>query len=346
MKRKGSTIIDIAKALNKTASTVSRALNDHPSISPETKRQVLQMAKKLNYHPNTFAANLRKGRGNTIGLVVPRINRHFFSNVIHGVEGLANQHGFNVLICQSQESYSKEKEVINTLINNQVDGIIISISKETTEGPHIQAALDRGIPVVQFDRTLRDLATHQALNDNFTAAYEAVRHFKEQGYLKIAHLGGPQSINIYFDRYQGFLKGLKDHDLPLVMEWVFFDALSQQAAYEAARKIFSENGRPDAVFAVSDYAALGTLFALQDLNIPVPDEVGIIGFANEPFTGLTTPGLTAFDQHSEEMGRTAARLLFEQINADDQNRFIPKSISIKPELIVRKSSNRIFKLKQ
>jgi len=340
MKRKSATIVDIAKALNKTASTVSRALQDHPSISPETKRLVLQTAKKLNYHPNKFAANLRKGRGNTIGLVVPRINRHFFSNVIHGVEGIANQNGFNVLICQSQESSEKEKEVISTLINNQVDGIIISISKETTNGDHIRAAIERGIPVVQFDRTLRDLPTHQALNDNFSAAFEAVKHFKDQGYTKIAHFGGPQFINIYRDRYEGFLSGLKESGLPLNESWVFFDALTQQAAFDSARKIFSGKERPDAVFAVSDYAALGTLLALQEMNIPAPDEVGIIGFANEPFTGLTSPGISAFDQHSEEMGRIAAGLLFEQINAGEEKKFIPKSISIKPELIIRKSSAR------
>lgn len=342
MKRKSATIVDIAKALNKTASTVSRALQDHPSISPETKRLVLQTAKELNYHPNKFAANLRKGRGNTIGLVVPRINRHFFSNVIHGVEGIANQQGFNVLICQSQENKEKEKEVINTLINNQVDGIIISISKETIDGDHIQAAIGRGIPVVQFDRTLRELPTHQALNDNFTAAYEAVRHFKEQGYTKIAHFGGPQSINIYRDRYEGFVKGMKESDLVLKENRVFYEALSQQAAFDATLKMFSENEKPDAVFAVSDYAALGTLLALQEMKIVVPDEVGIIGFANEPFTGLISPGITAFDQHSEEMGKVAASLLFEQINTGDEKRFIPKSISLKPELIIRKSSARFI----
>jgi LacI family transcriptional regulator len=204
--KKGTTIVDIAKVLNVTASTVSRALHDHPSISIETKKQVLKAAKKLKYHPNSFATSLRKGRGNTIGLVVPQINRNFFSNVIHGVEAIANQYGYNVLICQSQEKFDQEKEVIKTLINSRVDGIIISVSKETKSEHHIKSAIERGIPVVQFDRTIKALDSHQVLNDNFAGAYDVIAHLASQDIGGLPILGDP---NISTSTMTDFLAILK-----------------------------------------------------------------------------------------------------------------------------------------
>ena len=339
MKKKKTTIKDIAKAANTSVSTVSRALSDHPSISLKTKVLVREIAQELNYRPNGIASSLRRGKTRTIGLIVPQINRNFFSNTIHGVESVAKQHGYQVIIAQSHEDYESECEAVQTLINSRVDGVVLSISKTTNDGTHLQNLIDAGVALVQFDRVFPNLHVPSVSNDNVRGGYEATVHLLEQGYKRIAHYAGARNINIYQERYLGYQRALSDHGLEMDEEIVFEDLITQEVAYERTLTLFSGSNPPDGLFAAGDFGALGALIGLREMGIRVPEEVGVVGFANEPFTYISYPGLTSLDQHSEEMGKTAARLLIDEMQ-QTETVAITKTMTIKPTLIVRESSLR------
>jgi DNA-binding LacI/PurR family transcriptional regulator len=339
MKKKNITIHDIAKKLDITASTVSRALNNNPRISASTRELVKKTAMDLNYQPNTMASNLRRGKGNTIGLIVPRINRFFFADTISGIESVTTPAGFNLIICQSNESFAKEVENINTLIENRVDGIIISVSGETRTSGHLKKVLQNNIPLLQYDRVIDELDISKVVNDNFEGAYQATTHLIEQGYRKIAHLAGPLQINIYNERYEGFKKALGDHKIPFRNDLVFKGVLTYQFGRDLGQKIFELEERPDAVFSAGDFAALGLMEYLKDSGLRIPNDMAIAGFANEQFTEYTDPGLTTCDQFAYEMGSMAAKLLLDEIGVEEKNR-LTKTITIKPKLIIRNSSLR------
>ncbi|MEO0472685.1 MAG: LacI family DNA-binding transcriptional regulator [Bacteroidota bacterium] len=339
--KKRVTIHDIARELSLTASTVSRALNDHPRISRETKALVKAKATAMDYRPNHLASGLRKGRSSSIGVIVPRINRHFFGQAINGIEQVTFASGFNLLICQSNETREKEAKNLIALQNSQVDGLIISVSAETKDARHLKEFARSDTPVVQFDRVRFGINGHKIINSDEAAAHELVNHLIEQGYQRIAHLGGPDFINIYENRFHGFRSAVEAAGLSLREEWVYRNALTQERGRELAQHLFSREAahRPDAVFAASDYAALGVLEVLQERNIKVPEEVGVAGYANEPFTTMINPSLTTVEQFGEELGKTAAQLLVEAIQHPKASQ-ITKKIEIQPRVIVRHSTAR------
>ena len=337
MKKKQVTIHDIAEELGITASTVSRALNDHPRISGKTKQKVQDKALEMKYHPNSLASNLRKGEGNTLGICIPRINRHFFSNVIGGIESVANEKGYNVMICQSLESYEREVANIQSLLNSRVDGIIMSLSTGTTNFDHIQMVKERDVSLIMFDRVCEELEVNKVLLDDYIGAYRAVEHLVKQGCKKIAHFGGALHLNVYRDRYEGYVNALANYGLEYNQEWVFSDTLTRDNGDEAAKNLLSMKNRPDALFAASDYAALGALLQFKDQGILVPEEMAVIGFANEPFTELVDPGLSSVEQHGAEMGQSIANMFFEDVGKAKRG-FIPRKTILEPELIIRASS--------
>lgn len=338
--KKRTTIYDIAEKLNITASSVSRALNNSSYVNEATKKLILQTAAELNYKRNTLASNLRKGHSKTIGVVVPRINQNFFANVIAGIEDTTYQKGYNLIICQSNESYDKEIKCINTLINQHVDCIVISLSVDSNDHQHLQNVLDQGIQLIQFDRVAEELETLKVLNDNEQASFEAVCHMIEQGYKKIALLEGPQNLNIFQQRKAGYLNALKKYDLPVIKEFIIENAWTKELGASATKKLLSLPKPPDAIFAsTSDFSALGVLEVASALNIKVPSELGICGYSNEDFTEITSPSITTIDQFSMYMGKTIANLYFQELENNDTI-VIPKIISIKPKLIVRNSTSR------
>lgn len=337
MENKKTTIHDIAAVLGITASTVSRALNGHPKISVQTKKRVEKAAAEMNYMPNKLAANLRRGRGNVIGVIVPRINRHFFSHAIAGMESVTNPAGYNLMICQSNEEYVIEKKSIQTLINNRVDGIIMSVSANTSDSSHIQLILDEGIHLVQFDRVSKGLSVNKVVNDNVAGAYDVTKHLIGRGYKRIIHFAGPLQLNVYQDRYQGYLKAMAEFGLQVTDDMIFENVLTRDKGASLIESLIVDRNLPDAVFSASDFSALGAMLAIKKNGIRVPDDIAIAGFANEPFTELTEPGLTSLEQFSEMMGQHAATMLIEDIKQEDQNRE-PVEVKIAPELIVRGSS--------
>lgn len=338
MSKKQATIQDIATALNITASTVSRALSDHPKIKKSTKELVRQKAKELQYQPNTIASSLRKGKANTIGMIVPRINRHFFSNVITGVESILNPAGYNLIICQSEEKLEKEKQNIKTLIANRVGGILVSISIETTNSQHFEKVLNSHIPFVMFDRVLNDIDVNKVENDDESGSYDLTLHLLQQGYRKFMWIGGPRTINIYHNRFNGYKRALEEHGIN-VDEMICFEGKNTlPVALEfMTRFIETHNELPDVIFAASDLMAMGVIQALQAVGKKIPEDIAVAGYSNEPFADYINPKLTTVDQFSEEMGRSAARLLLEQINSNSEE-LVPHKIILKPKLIIREST--------
>lgn len=339
--KKRTTIYDIAKKLNIAASSVSRALNDSDHVNEETKKLVLKTAAELNYKRNNLASNLRKGESKTIGIVVPRINQNFFANLIAGIEEATYQKGYNLIICQSNEERSKEIKCVNTLINQHVDCIVISLSADsTTDFQHLQNVLDHDIQLIQVDRVAEELETLKVINDNEQASFEAVSHLITQGYKRIALLEGPQNLNIFRQRKAGFLRAMEKHNMPVIDELVVANAWTKELGAAATRQLLNLPQPPDAIFAsTSDFSALGVLEVASDMGIKVPSELGICGYSNEAFTEITHPSITTVDQFSVYMGKTVAELYFEEMNNEDTST-VPKIISIKPKLIVRSSTKR------
>lgn len=336
--KKRTTIYDIAEKLNITASSVSRALNNRNYVNEVTKELILKTAAELNYKRNVLASNLRMGKTKTIGVVVPRINQNFFSNVIVGLEDATYQHGYNLIICQSNESHEKEIQCINTLINQHVDCIVISVSVDSNDYSHLQNVIDHGIQLIQFDRIIDELETLKVINDNEQASMEAVSHLIEQGYKRIALLEGPQALGIFSQRKAGYLRALKKHNIPQDSELIVENAWTKELGAEATRKLLSLPNPPDAIFAsTSDFSALGVLEVANAMNFKVPSQLGICGYANEPFTELTTPSITTIDQFSVYMGKTIANLYFQE-NERNEVAITPKTISIMPKLLIRSST--------
>jgi LacI family repressor for deo operon, udp, cdd, tsx, nupC, and nupG len=340
MRKKRTTIYDIAAKLNITASSVSRALNNSNYVNENTKQLILKTAAEMNYKRNILASNLRKGHSKTIGIVVPRINQNFFANVIAGIEEATYEKDYNLIICQSGESHEKEVKCVNALVNQQVDCIVISISAESHDYKHLKNVIDHGIQLIQFDRVVDELETLKVINDNEQASMEAVSHLIEQGYKRIALLEGPQNLDIFRQRKNGYLSALKKYKLPVIDELLVENALTKEMGAEATRKLLSLKNPPDAIFAsTSDFSALGVLEVATAMGFKVPGQLGILGYSNEAFTELTSPSITTIDQFSIYMGKTVADLYFQEMKNKDIS-VVPKTISIKPKLIIRSSTLR------
>jgi LacI family transcriptional regulator len=334
--KKHSTIHDIARELSITASTVSRALSGHPRISVTTKQLVQDMVSKLNYKPNTIASNLRKGKGNTIGVIIPVINRYLFANIIHGIESIANEAGYSVIICQSNENLIKENECIKTLVSNRVSGIMISVSAETKNADHFEPAVKSGIPIVQFDRIIDTFNSSKISSDDFAGAYKEVSHLSEQGFRKIAHFAGPLHLKMYENRFEGYKKALADNLINLNTNLIYEGYISREKAIEGMKLVLKLPYKVDALFAASDLSALGALSVLKEEKIKVPQQFGIAGYANELFSEYTDPSLTSTEQFGEDIGKISARVMLEEIN--NTQILSPQIITIAPKLIKRHSS--------
>lgn len=339
--KKKYTIHDIARELNTTASTVSRALQDNPRISLEMRNRVKEMALKLDYQPNFRALSLRTGSGRTIGVLVPQVDRHFFATVLRGIDEVATQAGYNVLICQSYESLAKEQTLTRSLLGGKVDGLIASVSIETSNEKNFETFVKKGVPLVFFDRVLDGLIAGKVVIDDYKGAVLAVEHLISEGCRRIAHFAGPQHIKVYANRTAGYLDTLKKHGLEPDPELIFHGVITRETGCEAMQKIRNMVPRPDAIFSSGDYSALGAMLCAMEAGLKVPHDMAFVGFANEPFGSIITPTLSSIDQHALEMGRQAALLLIEEIECKNSNKnFVPRTVILDPHLIPRGSTKR------
>ncbi len=332
------TIKDIAKELNISCSTVSRALKDFPGISPATKKSVVDLANKYNYRPNAIALSLRNQKTNTIGVVIPETVHFFFSTVISGIEDEAMSEGYNVMICQSRESYEREADCIDTLMGARVDGLLVSISRETSDLAHLQKVVNEGKPLVFFDRLVEGMNASSVIIDDYQGAYDATVHLIEQGCRNIVHLEGPHNLITIRKRKEGYISALEDHEIP-VDESLIIECRdgSEAEAAKLFQHLLESGAAVDGVFANNDMAALGAMQASQASGLKVPEDIAIIGFSNWQFSSLIN--LSSVEQHGYEMGREAVRLMFSEIANNDESAKSQIRI-LDAEVVSRSSSSR------
>ncbi|KAF0238053.1 MAG: LacI family transcriptional [Prolixibacteraceae bacterium] len=334
-----TTIHDIAKKLNLSASTVSRALQDNPVISGATRNLVKRIAEEMGYLPNVLAANLRTKRTNTIGVIVPLINRHFFSSVISGIEEVAYSRGFAVTFSQSNDKFDKECKIAQTFFANRVDGLIVSIGMETNSFDHLKLFSERKIPIVFFDRVVDEIEAHKIVVDDYGGGYRVTQHLISQGAKIIAHIGGPLNLKIYEYRQNGYCEALKEAGLPVNQTLIINNSLSRGEGTKAIQQLMQNSEKPDAIFCANDTTALSVIIYLQENGYKVPEDIAIVGFSNEPFSEVVTPSISTVKQPGYLIGQKAAQLIIEQILNCNQNPDF-KTIVMPTELIVRNSSRR------
>lgn len=336
-KKTDPTIHDIARELNISASTVSRALQNNPRISLKTREKIISLANSVGYRPNTLASNLRNKRSNTIGIVVPLINRYFFSAVISGVEEVAFKAGYTVVISQSNDLADKEISIVHSMLANRVDGLIISIAMEPTNYEHLKTFRKKNIPLVLFDRTIAEIDTNKIVVDDFMGGFRVTQHLIDQGYKRIGHMAGPQNLQTYLDRKNGYMEALSRNDLAYDESLVVTNSLRSDDGIDAVRQLMGLPVPPDAIFCGNDTTALSSMIYLRDRGIRIPEDLGIVGFSNEPFSKVVSPSISTIAQPGFLMGQKAAELILHQIEHKDRSF---KTIVLPTELVVRESSNR------
>jgi DNA-binding LacI/PurR family transcriptional regulator len=332
-----ATIKDMAKELNISPSTVSRALRDHPDISTKTKKKVCTLANDLDYQPDSIAQSLKNKGTKTIGVIVPEIRHHFFSSAISGIEDVTYEAGYTIIVSQSNESY--EREVVNAraLASHRIAGLLVSNSQNTKNADHYKLIQNRGIPLVFFDRCFDEIEATKVVVDDYEGAFKATEHLIDRGYKKIAHLAGIQSLSIGRDRFKGYKDALAKNNLPLIDQHIIFGGLTENEGSNGCRQLVECDYRPDAIFAVNDPVAIGAFITLKEKGMKIPDDMALIGFSNNPVSALIDPPLTTIAQPAYEMGREAAKLLVNQIaTKNDITKVIRKVM--KTQLIVRQST--------
>ncbi len=336
--RAQKTIKDIARELGISPSTVSRALKDHPDISEKTKKAVNALAKEWNYKPNAVALSLRNSKTNIIGVVVPEIVHHFFSSIISGIQEEAQKLGYNVMIFQSNESYTQEVANVNALLLSRVDGVLIGMSKETHNLEHLKELLNDETPIVFFDRVCNELPVDNVIVDDFDSAFTAVEHLIKTGCRRIAHLSTPPELLLGQNRVKGYRQALLKHKIP-VDEQLIVECDSYAKALEVTPELLNLPAPPDAILAVNELTAAGALKVIKKRGLKVPDDVSVIGFTDGVVSQTSDPELTTIDQHGFEVGKTACELLLKRI-ANKEDKIIPKTKVVKTNLIIRNSTKK------
>ena len=325
------TISDIAAALGVTPSTVSRALSGSPRVKEETRLAVERMAAEMGYERNIVASNLRKGRSDIVGIIVPRIHREFFSNCIGGAESILEAAGYSVLICQTHERFEAEVKALRTLKNNQVAGVLMSHAIGSKDGSHVVDILGDRIPLVQFDRVFGGLPGAKVVSDNRDGAYAATQHLIRQGYKRIGTLAGYMNSEAYADRLEGYRAALRDAGMPVDESIVFYDTIVRETGFEAGLKAIDAGC--DALYSAGDFSALGAIEAARSRGLRIPEDFGIVGTADETFTSLMTPPMSSLALNPFEMGRRAAQaFLSGEVG----------TVVVPTELKVRLSSSRLL----
>lgn len=329
------TIYDIARELNLSAATVSRSLKDHPAISDKTKKKIQDTAKEMGYRSNNFARNLRRQKTNTIGVIVPRLNSTFMSEVIAGMEKVASEAGYNLIISQSLEMMKKEAINAITMFNNRVDGLLVSLAYDTDSITHFEPFLNKHIPLLFFDRVFDQDKYPGIVIDNYRAAYEITTHLIEQGCRHLFHITGNLSRNVYADRLKGYQEALADHHLLYNPGHLLINSLSAQEGKEAARTILQMTSLPDGIFVANDTCAVSCMLELMEHGVRIPDDVAFTGFNNDPISCVVKPKLTTVHYKGFDMGEIAAQTLISSLHHNHKK---SHTIVMPHELIIRQSS--------
>ncbi|MEH6407778.1 MAG: LacI family DNA-binding transcriptional regulator [Leeuwenhoekiella sp.] len=338
--KKEITIYDIAKALNYSPSTISRALNDNRSISKKTVKAVKAAAEEMGYRPNSIAASLRNNKSNTIGIMISRINRPFIASLISGVEERARKAGYNVIISQSNDKYENEINNAKALYDSRISGLVVSLAMETTDFSHFQQFVDLGIPIVFVDRVPEDFISYRVVIDNYSSGYRATKHLIEQGCKRIAHFAGAQHRNVYSDRLKGYREALREFGLPIEDELIIeFKTLSFEEGTKATKKLLKMKNPPDGIFSSNDTAAVSAIIYAKKHGINVPQDLAIIGFNDDPLASIVDPGLSSVTHPAVKMGNLSAQRILDH-SKDNYDENISEVTILTTKLVIRESSSR------
>jgi len=336
-REKEITIYDIARQLDLSAATVSRGLKDHPAINKHTKKKISDLAVKLGYRSNNFASNLRKQRTNTIGVIVHELKSQFITSVLAGIEKVATEANYDLIICHSSETFKKESANALNLFHKRVDGVIASLAFDTEDLAHFDPFAKKGIPVIFFDRVFEDVEGTKVVINNRKAGYEATAHLIEQGCKRIAHVTANLKRNVYAERLKGYQLALAEHGLKYNEKYVIVDDLSEEASILSAKKILAMQPMPDGVFITNDFCAAVCIQTLKEAGIRIPEDIAIVGFNNDVISKIIEPKLTTINYPGLEIGEIVARNLINHLQGTS-NINLTNTIIIKSELIVRASS--------
>ena len=337
MAKSSITINDIARELNVAPSTVSRALNNSPKISDFTKQKIIEKAEKLGYNLNMVASSLSRSRTNTIGVVIPFLNNFFYSEVINGIEEIAYNKGYRILVAQTRDSFDKEKEILRTMSATRVDGVIACLSSETTTTDHLRSFSAGGIPMVLFDRVRFDFSCRKVVIDNYSAMQQSVSHLARSGYKNIAHLGGPSTCNIYSEHAKAFKETLKKAGLPLLPQFHLSTNLTEEDIAEAVGIWLNAEIKPDAIITANSHAALVVSKLIREQKLSIPEDIALTSLTCEPALHFVEPQITSIELPGGDTGRTSMTYLLNEIEQGEQK----NDTTIKPfQLIIRNSSFR------
>lgn len=342
------TLKQIAEHLNISITTVSKALKDYPDVSNKTKGLVKELAKTLNYKPNTFAVNLRTRESKTIGLIIPVIVHHFFSNIIKGIVAQAEKKGYLVIILQSNESYKLEKKQIDLLLSQRVDGILISLANETANFSHLNEVLNQEKPLVMFDKIAKVIKCSKVIIDDRKAAYLATQHLINTGCKRIAHFRGSLLPQNSIDRFLGYKKALLDNNLPYDPSLVYICECGEMSFEEGrmnAEKLLKDHNDVDGIFINTDLVAIGAMSEFNKRGVKIPEDISIVGFSNWFMSSVISPTLTTINQPGYLMGKTAFKQLYTEIKENKKNKaYKPRTITLDTALIERESTRKIKNL--
>jgi DNA-binding LacI/PurR family transcriptional regulator len=339
MRRRYTTIKDIAKALHISIATVSRALRDKYDVSAETRQKVLDMATELNYKPNFNATGLVQRSTHHIGVIIPTITNYYFSTVITGIQAVAQEQGFNIILYITNDSSDIELKIVKDLSGSSLDGLLACVSSNSNNYVHFQEMIDDGLPVVFFDRVASTIQTSKVMQDDYNGAFAAVEHLIECGYKRIAHITGPKELFFTENRLKGYLKALEKHGLPVKGDMVVHSGFSQKDGENDVALLFEEQKEtPDALFAVNDRKGIGAILALKKRNIAIGKKVGVIGFTNDPISEIITPTMSTVAEPAYEIGKIACDLLLKHIR---KSNFTAEQVTLSGELIIRESTCRV-----
>jgi LacI family transcriptional regulator len=331
------TIKDLARMLNVSVATVSRALRDTYDVNKETREKVLNLASQLNYKPNFNATALAHGRTHNIGILLPFITNYYFSTVITGIQKTAYEANYNIILYITNDSPERELSIVDNLSVSSLDGLLVSVSSNSDSFHHFQELINKGIPVVFFDRVIANMKTSKVMQDDYNGAFEAVTHLITQGYTKIAHMAGPKGLDLTEKRMQGYLDALKKNKKAMRNEWIIYSGFSQECGEEDTYQLLECDQRPNAIFAVNDRKAIGAMVALKNKNIVIGKEIGVMGFTDDPVCKIISPSLTTIAEPAFTIGQLSCELLLKHIKT---KHFSPQEITLPGKLIVRESTRR------
>lgn len=329
------TIKDIAKELKISVATVSRAFRNTHDVSEETRRRVLAKAEELNYRTNFNATGLVNNKSHSIAIILPTITNYYFSTVITGIQEVAYNNGYNIILYVTGESPEREIAISKDLSLSSIDGLLVCVTSESNKSNHLKKIIDTGIPIVFFDRATEFINTSKVIQNDFDGAFMAVEHLIKNGYTSIAHIGGPTGLSFTKERLRGYLAGLKKYNLPIRHDWIIHSEFTQLSGRSDTQKLWGLKNKPDAIFAVNDRKAIGAILELKDRNIKIGNEAGIVGFTNDPMAAIISPSLSTVEEPALEIGKRSCELLLKHIS---KRTFIPEEVILYGKLIVRESS--------